>query len=201
MPGCGAAAAALVLSIAVNVAMNTIFLGIGSNLNRDNALRFAVAQLRKILLDMQVSSVWESHAVRQAEPDYYNMVIKAVTRLSLEDLFAAVHRIEELAGRELMYHQGTNFGIRRRLDIDILLFGDTITTVPCKVPRHDIVDYPFVICPLLELEPELVRPGDGVRIADCWEQLRTAQQGRPFTDVRRVAFDFSQEPPAWHGDE
>lgn len=180
--------------------MNTIFLGIGSNLNRDNALRFAIVHLRKVLHDMEISSVWESHAVRQAEPDYYNMVVKATTRLTLDDLFAAVHRIEELAGRELMYHNGTNFGIRRRLDIDILLYGDTITTVPCKVPRHDIVDYPFVMCPLLELDPDLTRPGDGMKIADSWARLRATQRG-PFINVHKVAFDFNREAPAWHGDD
>lgn len=178
---------------------NTVYLGIGSNLNRDNALRFAIAHLSKIMEDTKVSSVWQSHAVRKAEPDYYNIVIKGQTKLSLEDLFAAINRIEELAGKELMYHDGTNFGIKRRVDIDILLYGDTITTVPCKIPRHDIVDYPFVICPLLEVEPDLVNPADGVRISDSWEHLKQTQPDS-FTNVQKVDFDFDKAAPAWHGD-
>ena len=118
-----------------------VYLGVGSNLNRENALRFAVAKIGPLFKNFQKSSVWISHPVRQGEPDYYNMVLGGDTEASLEDLYACLQKVEQLAGGELMFNNGTNFGIKRRLDIDILVFGDTIATKPCKLPRHDIFLY------------------------------------------------------------
>lgn len=178
---------------------NVVYLGVGSNLNRENALLFAVSQLNKILESFSISSVWESHAIRKAEPDYYNIVIKGKTKLSLDDFYEALGRIEELAGKELMYHDGTNFGIKRRLDIDILMFNDEVTTVPCKLPRHDIEDYPFVICPLLEIDPDLVHPISGKKIKDLWEVMQPTLTDK--TSVKKVEFDFNKKAPNWHGDE
>ena len=42
-----------------------VYLGVGSNLNRENALRFAVAKIGPLFKNFQKSSVWISHAVRQ----------------------------------------------------------------------------------------------------------------------------------------
>ena len=97
-----------------------VYLGVGSNLNRENALRFAVAKIGPLFKNFQKSSVWISHPVRQGEPDYYNMVLGGDTEASLEDLYACLQKVEQLAGGELMFNNGTNFGIKRRLDIDIL---------------------------------------------------------------------------------
>lgn len=80
-------------------------------------------------------------------------------------------KLNKLAGTELMFNNGTNFGVKRRLDIDILVFGDTITTTPCKLPRHDIQDYPFVLCPLCELDPNLVHPLLNVQVGEIWQEM------------------------------
>ena len=32
----------------------------------------------------------------------------------------------------MMFHNGTNFGIKRRLDVDVLVYGDLVTTEPCN---------------------------------------------------------------------
>lgn len=148
-----------------------VYLGVGSNLNREKALRLAKAELSKLFSNFKVSSVWASKAVREAEPEYYNMVMGGDTDLSLDDLYKTILNIEEQAGKEPMMHNGTNFGFKRILDIDILVYGDTVTTTPCKLPRHDIQDYPFVLCPLCELDPDLVHPLLKIKVGDIWKEM------------------------------
>ena len=141
-----------------------VYLGVGSNLNKENALRFAVAKIGPLFKNFEKSSVWVSH--------------------------------EQLAGTELMFNNGTNFGVKRRLDIDILVFGDTITTTPCKLPRHDIQDYPFVLCPLCELDPNLVHPLLNVQVGEIWQEMepRLPENRR----VVKTEIDWSVEAPQWH---
>ena len=65
-----------------------VYLGVGSNLNKENALRFAVAKIGPLFKNFVKSYVWVSHAIRAGEPDYYNMVFGGDTEASLEDLYA-----------------------------------------------------------------------------------------------------------------
>lgn len=176
-----------------------VYLGVGSNLNRENALRFAVAKLESLFKNFQKSSVWSSHAIRTAEPDYLNMVVGGDVDMPLNDLFNALSEIEALAGKELMFNNGTNFGVKRRLDIDILVYGDTITTTPCKLPRHDIQDYPFVLCPLCELDPNLVHPLLKLKVGEIWAEMEPR-----LPDNHRVVkadIDWSVEAPDWNGED
>ncbi len=173
-----------------------VYLGVGSNLNKENALRFAVAKIGPLFKNFEKSSVWVSHAIRAGEPDYYNMVFGGDTEASLEDLYACLQKVEQLAGTELMFNNGTNFGVKRRLDIDILVFGDSVTTAPCKLPRHDIQDYPFVLCPLCELDPNLVHPLLNVKVGEIWQEMepRLPENRR----VEKTEIDWSVEAPQWH---
>lgn len=172
-----------------------VYLGIGSNLNREQALRFAVAQLKPLFQNCKVSPVYESKAVRAAEPDYFNMVIGGTTELSLNDLYQKLKQIEADAGSELMMYKGTNFGLKRRIDIDILTFGDTVCSEPCKLPRHDIQDYPFVTFPLHDIAPELVHPILGLSVDELYEQmLPHIPDDRKVT---KVEFSFDGELPNW----
>lgn len=172
-----------------------VYLGIGSNLNRENALRFAIAKLQPLFQNFKVSPVYESKPVRVAEPDYYNMTVGGQTELSLDDLFQKLKQIETDAGVELMLHNGTNFGLKRRLDIDILVYGETVCTEPCKLPRHDIQDYPFVTFPLHDIAPELIHPILKFSVQELFEQ----QQPHIPDDrkVYKVDFDFDGPVPNW----
>lgn len=173
-----------------------VYLGIGSNLNRENSLRFAVAKIEPLLKNFSKSSIWVSKPVRSGEPDYYNMVVGGDTEASLEDFYACLLKIEQLAGTELMFNNGTNFGLKRRLDIDVLVFGNTITTSPCKIPRHDIQDYPFVTCPLNEIDPDLVHPLLNVKVSEIWNEMEPRLPENK--KVTKAQIDWSVEIPQWN---
>lgn len=175
--------------------MAQVYLGIGSNLNRENALLFARANLAPLFKDYAQSSVWQSHAIREAEPDYLNMVSGGQTDLSLEELLQALADIEKRAGSEMMFYNGTNFGIKRRLDIDVLLYDDLVTTTPCKLPRHDIQDYPFVLCPLCELNDSIIHPLLKLPIKEIWNEMAPRLPAR--MKVVRYDFDWTKNCPDW----
>lgn len=174
-----------------------VYLGIGSNLNRENALLFAVEKLRPLFSNFTHSPVYESRAVREAEPNFLNMVAGGITELSLDELYKRLKDIEETAGCELMLHNSTNFGLKHRLDIDILVYGDEVHSTPCKVPRHDIQDYPFVNTPLNDLAPDLVHPILKISVRELYEQMQPhIPENRR---VVKVDFDFNRKAPDWNG--
>lgn len=175
--------------------MAQVYLGIGSNLNRENALLFAKANLAPLFEDYVQSSVWQSHAVREAEPDYLNMVAGGKYNGTLEQLLEAIKDIELRAGTEMMFYNGTNFGVKRRLDIDVLLFDDMVTTEPCKLPRHDIQDYPFVLCPLCEIDENIVHPLLRLPIKEIWSEMAPRLPAR--MKVEKFAFDWNRPVPEW----
>lgn len=172
-----------------------VYLGIGSNLNRDNSILFALKELKPLFSNFVCSPVYESKPVREAEPDYLNVVVGGDTTLSFEELFAKLKEIETNAGNEFMMHNSTNFGLKRRLDIDILVYGDLVATEPCKVPRHDIQDYPFVNAPLNDIAPSLVHPILGLSVNELFEQMQPhIPENRR---VKKIDFDFNREAPQW----
>ena len=87
----------------------------------------------------------------------------------------------------MMFHNGTNFGIKRRLDVDVLVYGDLVTTEPCKLPRHDIQDYPFVLCPLCEIDPDFIHPLLKVRVSELWQEWSLVCLKN---EVNKVDFDW-----------
>ena len=57
----------------------------------------------------------------------------------------------------------------RTMDIDLLLYGDTVTTAgPVALPRDEIGRYAFVLRPLAELAPALRHPVSGARMDELW---------------------------------
>lgn len=172
-----------------------VYLGIGSNLNRDNSILFALEKLKPLFSNFVISPVYESKPVREAEPDYLNVVVGGDTTLSFDELFSKLKEVEKDAGNEFMMHNSTNFGLKRRLDIDILVYGKLVANEPCKVPRHDIQDYPFVNAPLHDIAPDLVHPILGLTVSELFEQMQPhIPENRK---VKKVDFDFNRQAPAW----
>ncbi len=94
----------------------------------------------------------------QDQPDYVNAVACVGTRLSPRELLVELQRIEEAFGRS---RDGTRWG-PRLLDLDILLYGDTVIDEPgLHVPHPGTAERSFVLVPLQEVAPGLVIPGHG----------------------------------------
>jgi 2-amino-4-hydroxy-6-hydroxymethyldihydropteridine diphosphokinase len=86
-------------------------------------------------------------------------------------------------GRQPASQNAYSKTISHTLDIDLLLFGDLVRhNEQIDIPRQDIVQYPFVLCPLAELAGDLEHPDTGLSIADMWASFdKDRHQLKPVT--------------------
>lgn len=88
---------------------------------------------------------------------FLNMVVRVETGLPPVALLELGRRLEAERGRERTFRNGP-----RTLDVDILLFGDrSVRAEGLTIPHPRMTARPFVLVPLLELDPELEDPVTG----------------------------------------
>ena len=161
--------------------MTNVFLGLGGNLgDRRELMRSAVAEIRQVVDDVRVSSLYESAAWGVTDqPAFLNAVVRGRTSLNPLDLLDAVQSIENELGRVREQRWGP-----RLIDIDILLYGAEVIDEPrLQVPHPYMTQRGFVLRPLADLAAGLTLP-DGSLVG---ELLTTVSQ----SDLRRV------EGPDW----
>lgn len=146
--------------------METVWLGLGSNLGDSKALLDeALGRLGSVLMIIKVSRIWRSKArYVENQPDFLNLVARGTTELSPLQLLSAIASIEAAMGRDRVAAGPKG---PRTIDIDILLFGSAIIDEPSLiVPHPGIKDRQFVLLPLLEIDPEIVDPVSGIPFKD-----------------------------------
>ena len=145
----------------------TVYLLLGSNMgDRKQFLDTALARLEELegLEIIATSPVYitEAQDVSEPQPTYLNQVIKGEFQYSADELLAATQQIENELGRT---EKGKK--LPRTIDIDILLFGQQkINSDDLTVPHPDLLNRPFAMVPLLEIDRDVVHPVEGRPIAD-----------------------------------
>ncbi|HCM1298200.1 TPA: 2-amino-4-hydroxy-6-hydroxymethyldihydropteridine diphosphokinase [Vibrio parahaemolyticus] len=160
--------------------MTITYIGVGTNIDRERHAQVAYRELQQLGEDLLVSPIYECEPIGFSSQNFYNFVIAMRTRLSLEELSHHLREIEYKWGREVNAQKYQD----RTLDLDIVLFGECISTQKPELPRSDIYKYPFVTKPLYDLKPHLVIPGDGRTIADIWHAMQ------PVDSLQPVSFSF-----------
>ncbi|AAO09138.1 2-amino-4-hydroxy-6-hydroxymethyldihydropteridine diphosphokinase [Vibrio vulnificus] len=148
--------------------MNTVYIGVGSNIEREKHARAAWQELTLLGEALQASPIYECAAVGFDSHAFFNFVIRLNTSMTLEELASQLRQIELRWGREENAAKYQD----RTLDLDIVLFGECISSQKPELPRSDIFKYPFVIQPLYDLQPDLVIPGDGRTVEEIWQTAR-----------------------------
>ncbi len=150
--------------------MVAAFIGLGSNLNDPQAqLDRAVAILSRTH-GIEVRQVSSYYCTRPwgdtAQPDFINAVMQVETHLAADVLMDTLIQIEVEAGRVRERRWGP-----RTLDLDLLLYGDTVRDTPqLQLPHPRMHERRFVLEPLAELAPTLMIPGHG-RVDELLAQL------------------------------
>lgn len=164
--------------------MTVLFLGVGSNTEREHHLRRGLDALEQLLGPLDLSPVFESDAVGILGTRFYNMVVGAECQLGLVDLQAALKAIEAACGRRQQSSPG-----RITLDIDILVYGDLAGEhYGITLPRPEVRRNAFVLWPLALLAPHALLPGGHQTHADLWAGWRGDQKVWP------VAFNWRGQP-------
>jgi 2-amino-4-hydroxy-6-hydroxymethyldihydropteridine diphosphokinase len=138
--------------------MNRVFLSLGSNLgDRGGNLKKGIGLLQQLAGKPGArSSIYETEpwGCDSAIP-FYNQVIEFFTALRPLPLLEAIHETEKKCGRDRTAPRYSP----RTLDVDILLFGNTILTLPeLVIPHPNLQERQFVLVPLTEIAPRLVHP-------------------------------------------
>jgi 2-amino-4-hydroxy-6-hydroxymethyldihydropteridine diphosphokinase len=120
------------------------FLSIGSNINAETNIIFAIEQLNKILTNTKFSSIYKTKAEGFEGDDFLNLVVAGESDLSFEDLNKKLKDIENESGRK---RDVPKFSART-LDIDIVLQIDEDEIL---YESDEIEKYTFVSEPLKEV--------------------------------------------------
>lgn len=148
--------------------MPRVYVGIGSNINKEENIRGAVRKLATHYGSLTLSPVYESKALGFKGENFFNLVAGFDSVESIERLKETFFKIESQLGR---VRQENSFS-SRTLDLDLLLYGDTIRNDDkANLPHPDIQRYAFVLCPLADIAPKLRHPETGLTCARMWQQF------------------------------
>jgi 2-amino-4-hydroxy-6-hydroxymethyldihydropteridine diphosphokinase len=153
--------------------MAQVFLGVGSNIERERYIIAGLDALQGLFHELALSSVYDSPAVGFQGQPFLNLVAEVHTDLPLAELAARLRHIEVEHGRPA---NTTRFSARH-LDIDILTYDDVVGTVSgVKLPRDEILENAFVLRPLAELSPESLHPALKRSYRALWNAYDQATQ-------------------------
>lgn len=150
-----------------------VYLSLGSNEgNRAENLDAAISRLRSFGEVVAVSSFYETEPVEfTAQPWFLNCVVKLDTEKTPEQLLAGILDIEQQLGRRRGPQKGP-----RIIDLDILLFGNSIVKAPgLTIPHPAMHERRFVLEPLAEIAPDMRDPVLKRTVRELLDALPTGQ--------------------------
>lgn len=133
-----------------------VYLSLGSNIgDRAGHLNTAIQRLESLGKVVATSSFYETEPVEvTAQPWFFNGVVALETEKMPRQLIAAILDLEQTMGRRRLQKKGP-----RMIDIDILLFGNSVIDLPgLTVPHPAMHERRFVLQPLAEIAPDVLHP-------------------------------------------
>ena len=152
--------------------MALVYIGIGSNIDKEYHVANALRDLGNMFDSCRVSPIFESAAVNCTGDNYYNLVVEFTTSLSLSELTQCLKDLETTHGRKATDRRYAP----RTLDLDLLLFDNIIQSEMPMLPRAEILYHAFVLWPLAELAPDLRHPVSGISMAELWRDFDKSTQ-------------------------
>ena len=140
-----------------------VYIALGGNLgDPPESFKQALAFLAQHpeIKNIQCSRLYRSTpiGVEEPQPDYINAAARFETTFSATALLETLMNIEFQMGRRRIRPHAP-----RTIDLDLLLYGaDQIQETGLTVPHPRIHERAFVLLPLMDLNPDLEIPGQGV---------------------------------------
>ncbi|KRP63396.1 2-amino-4-hydroxy-6-hydroxymethyldihydropteridine diphosphokinase [Pseudomonas trivialis] len=165
------------------MSLTQVYLGLGSNIEREPRLRAGLDALAGFLTEMRCSAVFESQPVGIKSGPFFNLVVSGYTDLPLMELDRRLKFIEAENGRYAPDRKGLP------LDIDVLLYGELVGDFDGLIlPRAEILTNAFVLWPLSMMAPDRVHPQARKTMAELWRDAQIDQVLAP------VGFEWQGQP-------
>tara|TARA_B100001057_G_scaffold302855_1_gene303055 strand:+ start:177 stop:551 length:375 start_codon:yes stop_codon:yes gene_type:complete len=120
------------------------YLSLGSNINAEENIAFAIKELKKILSNVIISSTHKTKAEGFEGDDFLNLVLAGDSDLDFDNLNKKLKALEDASGRK---RDVPKFSART-LDVDIVLIIDNDEII---FESKEISVYDFVANPLKEI--------------------------------------------------
>ncbi len=157
--------------------MKIVYLSLGSNVgDREQHLARARERLNAGGLRLLRASALYETEPRDVpdQPWFLNQVVEVETRLFPKQLLEQTQKMERSLGRIRTRPKGP-----RTIDIDILLYGDTILSTPgLEIPHERLAERRFVLEPLAELAAELRHPRTGATVSEMLARVQNQRVER-----------------------
>jgi 2-amino-4-hydroxy-6-hydroxymethyldihydropteridine diphosphokinase len=150
-----------------------VYLSLGSNVgDRETHLREAIRRLESTGTVRSVSSIYETEPVEFTDqPLFLNCAVALETSSTPTQLMQQLLEIERAMGRQRLQKKGP-----RRIDLDILLFGnELINTTGLTIPHPAMQHRRFVLEPLAEIATEAIHPALKKTVKQLLEALPPGQ--------------------------
>jgi 2-amino-4-hydroxy-6-hydroxymethyldihydropteridine diphosphokinase len=161
--------------------LKLVYLGLGSNMgDRKAHLRSAIEKLQAPELRfLRASHVYETEPIGLREQAWFlNLAAEFECDLFPRQLLRGCQRVERELGRKRTILNGP-----RVIDIDVLLFGNTVMRMAdLEIPHPRFRDRRFVLAPLAELNPKLRDPVTGQSVEALLSNLH-GQTARKLSEL------------------
>ncbi len=146
-----------------------VLVAAGSNVDPRIHLPTALDVLERHFSPLQVSRAYANAAVGFEGEDFVNLVVAFRTSLPVAAVIARLHEAEAACGRA----RDAPKWAPRAMDLDILLFGDTVCAEPgLTLPRPDLLRRAYMLGPAAEVAPDLVHPTERRTLRELWAEMR-----------------------------
>lgn len=162
--------------------LHTIYISVGSNIDKEKHTRSGLQGMYQAFGELTLSSVFESESVGFEGNNFYNLVVKASTSLSISEVCAVLKQIEQDNKRQ----RGEKKFSPRTLDLDLLLYDRQVTTQPIALPRPEVLYNAFVLKPLAEIAADEIHPVVNKSYTNLWQTYDKGQQ-----KLWAIEFDWS----------
>lgn len=149
--------------------MPDVYVGFGSNVEPEAHLGGALAELTREFGPLRCSSLYRSPAFGFKGDDFLNLVGAFECDRGPDAIDEILSRTEYAGGRA----RGPARFAPRTLDLDLLIYGSAVDARR-RLPREDVLFYPFVLAPLAEIAPAFRHPVTGEALRAAWQRLDAA---------------------------
>ncbi len=149
-----------------------VYVAAGSNVAPIANLRRALDVLERHFAPLTVSRAYANAAVGFDGDDFINLVVGFRTGLKVLQVIERLHEAEAACGRARLAPKWAP----RSMDLDILLFGDTVCIEPgLTLPRPDLLRRPYMLGPAAEIAPAVLHPIERRTLGELWRDMQATQ--------------------------